>query len=136
MISECTSEDFTPLPSFTIEEEEFPDLNLFIADYKEVSQTFTISSHQKIEWIGLTLFSDHTYASDIEIDLVSPQGTKTKLIQGNNSGGSYNMKAGHRYGSLAFMGEKAEGSWTVIIKDKVSRDEGYLKKIQMKIFGH
>ena len=136
MIKECQKETFASLPSEVIKEEDFPDLKVEIKDYKPVSHNFNVEADQIIEWIGLTLFSDHTYASDLEIKLTSPSGMTTTLIQSRNAGGSYNMKAGHRFGSLAFMGEKSRGQWTISIDDQVARDEGILQRIKIKIFGH
>ncbi|MBA1420061.1 MAG: S8 family serine peptidase, partial [Epsilonproteobacteria bacterium] len=138
MIEECKS-GYTPLPSSTTFTESFdPDPDIAIPDNDEngISYTFTVSNSKTIEWLGVTIYSDHTYGGDLEIYLISPSGTKTRLMLGNNSGNDYSLSEGFRYGSVAFMGEQSAGNWTLKIVDIEEENAGSLQKIDFEVFGH
>lgn len=55
---------------------------------------------------------------------------------GNNSGANYNLNAGFRYGSVAFLGESSAGNWTIKIVDKRASDTGDLVHLSFELFGH
>jgi subtilisin family serine protease/subtilisin-like proprotein convertase family protein len=98
---------------------------------------FDITTDKIIEWLGVTLYSDHALASDLEIYLTSPSGTRTRLMIGNNSGGvGYKLTTGFRFGSVAFMGESSSGNWKLEIHDIVENNTGKLNKIKFEIMGH
>ena len=138
MIDECKN-GYTPLPSSTTFEEHFdpePDIDIPDNSLVGISYTFTVSTNKIIEWLGVTIYSDHNWAGDLEIYLTSPHGTKTRLMLGENSGENYSLSAGFRYGSVAFMGESSVGDWTLDIIDKSADDSGALQKVDFKVFGH
>jgi len=97
-----------------------------------------------LEWIEFTLNSDHSYASDLEVYLISPSGTKTQIMSQNNisaSPSSYGtssdwMNGGFRLSSAAFVDEKSSGEWRVEINDKSMGDSGYIKSVTLKMYGH
>jgi subtilisin-like proprotein convertase family protein len=84
----------------------------------------------------LTITSDHTYGGDLEINLTSPSGITTRLVQGRNNGYNYILENGFRYGSVAFYGEDTVGTWTVQVIDIDEEDIGKLEKIKFEVFGH
>ena len=138
MIQECQS-GYTALPTASTAVETFdpnPDIDIPDNDANGINYSFTVQANKVIEWIGVTVTSDHTYGGDLEIYLTSPSGTTTRLMLGNNSGGNYSLANGFRYGSVAFMGESSSGTWTIKIADRVSADTGKLEKIDFEVFGH
>ena len=137
MIKECKS-GYTPLPDSSTFTESFDPDDIAIPDNDStgISYTFTISNDKIIEWLGVTIYSDHSYGGDLEIYLTSPSGTKTRLMLGDNSGNDYSLSAGFRYGSVAFMGESSAGDWTLEIVDIAQDDSGSLQKIDFEVFGH
>jgi proprotein convertase subtilisin/kexin type 2 len=139
MIEACKS-GYTPLPTSSVTfTESFNSVNLIIPDDNgttSATYNFTISGNRTIEWIDVTLHSNHPYAADLEIMLTSPAGTQTRLMLGNNSAGAYDMSTGFRYGSVAFMGEPSLGGWTLEVTDLVQGNSGTLQKVEFGLFGH
>ena len=138
MINECKN-GYTPLPSSSSFVEHFdpdPDIDIPDDNTTGITYNFTISNNKTIEWLGVTIYSDHSYGGDLEIYLTSPSGTQTRLMLGNNSGDGYSLTGGFRYGSVAFMGEQSAGTWTLKIADIVGGDNGTLQKIDFEVFGH
>ena len=93
-----------------------------------------------IEWVELTVDNNSTFASDYNIELTSPAGTKTTLMTENtlvskDYFGAW-MSGGWRFGSAAMMGEGSKGIWKVDIRDTNKKDEGALKALNLKIYGH
>jgi len=138
MINVCTSE-YSQLPaSSTFVENVDPESAISIPDNNVdgISYTFTITQNKKIEWLALTITSDHANRADLEIYLTSPSGATTRLMRGDNSGGAYSQNSGFRYGSVAFMDEASNGVWTLKIADIVSGTNGKLNKVTVEVLGH
>jgi kexin len=137
MITQCQN-NYIPLVEYTTAFEEFDIEDIAIPDNNStgISQDFNITISKNIEWIGLTITSDHTYGGDLEINLTSPSGITTRLVQGRNNGYNYILENGFRYGSVAFYGEDTVGTWTVQVIDIDEEDIGKLEKIKFEVFGH
>ncbi|MCB4747720.1 MAG: S8 family serine peptidase [Sulfurovum sp.] len=138
MVADCEKK-YTPLPqSDTIEENFNIDSNISIPDnnLSGISYSFDVTKELIIEWMDVTITSDHSYGSDLEIYLTSPAGTTTRLMLGKNSARNYSLKRGFRYGSVAFMGESTAGTWTLRIADIFNGDEGSLQHVKFGAFGH
>ncbi len=138
MIERCTGKYATLPESSTVTASSTPATPIAIPDDDStgITYSFNMREDKKIEWIALTLTSDHTYSGDLEIYLTSPSGTTTRLMKGNNSGTNYDMSSGFRYGSVAFMDEQSAGSWTIKIADIAWIDTGKLSDIQFEVMGH
>ncbi len=143
MINECKN-SYISLPSGGTFTESFDptDIDIPDNDTNGISYTFNINEDKTIEWIGVTVYSNHTNPSDLEIYLTSPSGTTTRLMLGNNSGclgnrcDNYDMSTGFRYGSVAFYGERSSGEWTLKIEDIVADNNGSLQSIDFEVFGY
>ena len=121
------------------------NISLPISDNnKSNSFTLNIIKDIKIEWVELTIDIDHQYASDIKIDLISPSGTKTNLIDINDiSGNSYKnattanwMSGGFRFSTASMIEESSKGEWKVEVYDTTSGDVGNIKSAKLLIYGH
>ncbi|NOR54624.1 MAG: S8 family serine peptidase, partial [Sulfurovum sp.] len=142
MIDDCTN-SYTNL-SAELSHTVSQTYNRPIVDFTSESFDISFPLDMTIEWVEVTIDSDSTYASDYQIELVSPLGTKTTLmspianpdiVQFNI--GYYNwMSGGFRLSTTAMMGEASFGTWRVIVKDELTGDEGTLKNIQLKVYGH
>ncbi|HEO99039.1 MAG: S8 family serine peptidase [Campylobacterales bacterium] len=140
MINTCTS-TYSNLP----QERSLSAAKTFntpIADNK-TTQTFdiTINDDIKVEWVEVTIDNNSSYASDYRVELISPSGTKTTLIQEDSIASTIDghenwMDGGFRLGSAAFLGESTSGTWRVEMKDMLPPDSGTLKNIKIKIYGH
>lgn len=69
----------------------------------------------------VTLDIDHTYKSDLRVDLMTPAGTVVPVFDG--SGGSANDVRGTFAVALP-AGTKATGTWRLIVSDHAARDTG------------
>ncbi len=135
MIEECNSTYVNlPVEKSTVVKEIF---NLVIDD-NNTKQTFNVQIDESlnIEWVEVTLDSNHTNASDYNVVLNSPQNTTKILItQGSKVSGAW-MDGGFRFSTPAMMGEDSHGIWSVDITDSKLGIEGSIKTIEVKIYGH
>lgn len=136
MIDMCRSANYINLPvmkSTTVSEEYtntiIPDNNTSII--KEIS----IVDRLKIEWIGLTIDTPHAFAGDLEINLISPMGTKINIIKPNEVTFA-GYENGFRFGSVGYIDEESDGVWKIEIIDRLENDEGSLKSISLEIHGY
>jgi subtilisin-like proprotein convertase family protein len=138
MIDECRS-GYTALDTNRTIVQSFdpdPDISIPDNDPTGITYQFNVTENITVEWLGVTIFSDHTYGGDLEIYLTSPAGTTIRLIKGRNTGGDYSLSAGFRYGTVAFMGEETAGTWTLKIADLADVDTGSLQSLTFEALGH
>ncbi len=136
MISQCQSGYFKPLPQEKIITSEYKTINLNIPDNNtSVTATLTIEENIFIEWVGLVFKSDHTFSGDLNIDLISPSGTKSRIISSNDIKFDGYAK-GFRFSSLAFLDEDSRGVWKIVVRDAQKADNGVFESAQLIIRGH
>jgi len=143
MIEKC-QDDYQSLPKLKTTK---INKNIFIpiSDDNLVNK-FDINIIQDItiEWVELSIDIDHQYASDIKIDLISPSGTRSNLIDINDiSGNSYKnsttanwMNGGFRFSTASMIEESSRGLWKVEVYDTTTGDVGNIKSAQLNIYGH
>jgi len=135
MIDECTS-TYSNLP---VEQTAtaIETFNTFIPD-DNAPYSFTVNmpNNIDIEWIEVTIDNNSTAAQDYRVELTSPYGSKTTLMtEKSEQGGSW-MDGGFRLSTAAMMDEPSIGNWTIDIRDAWADDNGTLKNIELKIYGH
>lgn len=136
MIEECRSPYYTLLGEEREALVELPKLNLYIPDTNTTKSIYVkMEESMTIEWVELTVDSDHPYVGDYEIILISPSGTKTEIITPNELRSNY-YSGGFRFSSAAFIGEESEGSWQVEITDRLHLDSGTIYSVSLHIYGH
>jgi subtilisin-like proprotein convertase family protein len=89
----------------------------------------------KIEWLGLTVDTNHPFAGDLEINLISPMGTKINIISPNETRFA-GYDGGFRFSSVGYIDENSQGKWQVEITDRLADDEGVLKSLTLEVYGH
>ena len=120
----------------------------------EVADSVTIPEAQDevISSLGVSFEITHTYAADISVRIVSPQGTSVDLVQsGNPMGSNFNLSLylldglpdqgsvtdnnGNNHGFCApagslslLQGEHSAGTWHIFVQDHAAADIGYLLK--------
>lgn len=136
MIQTCRSKYFTHLSTLQTESVEVTNINMAIPDTNQtVYKDIVFDKQMKIEWVGLTIDSDHPFSGDLDISLVSPVGTRTSIITPNETHyGAYD--GGFRFGSVAFVDEESLGTWRVEITDRLKEDYGNLRRVKLEIYGH
>lgn len=88
-----------------------------------------------IEAIQVQVSAAHPYLGDLGIELTSPSGTKSILLNVNNGFNGANF-SGAQFASNAFYGEAAAGPWTLRVVDGAAGDTGTLTGWSIRIYGH
>lgn len=99
------------------------------------SANLTVSQALTIEAVQIKVTIDHTYIGDLGIELTSPSGTKSILMNINNGivGTAIQDEV---LLSNAFYGESSNGQWTLKIVDGYAQDTGTLTNWKINIIGH
>jgi kexin len=98
----------------------------------------------KVEFVELTVASDHSNFGDLEITLTSPSGTTSTLSKTHQCIGNFgspiscgsSLESGHTFGVVRYMDESADGQWILNIQDKSTGETGTLTAWSIKVFGH
>ncbi len=112
-------------------------LALPIADNTAAGATSSIAmpTALTIEAIQIAVSVTHGYTGDLGIELVSPSGTKSILLNIKNGFGSADL-AGMVLESNAFYGEPSAGTWTIRVLDGWAITAGTFNNWQIRVFGH
>jgi subtilisin family serine protease len=97
-------------------------VNLAIPDGGSISRTFTLTGTGALEEVEVTLDIDHNYRGDLEAMLMSPSGTKNRLMI-SNPADSFN-RINWTLVTNAFWGENPFGPWTLTVSDRAMTDTG------------
>jgi subtilisin-like proprotein convertase family protein len=80
----------------------------------------------------------HTYWADLEITLQSPAGTISRLAVPHTAAGATPLTpalSNWRFGSARHLGESANGTWTVRVRDLATGDTGTLASVRLQFYG-
>jgi subtilisin-like proprotein convertase family protein len=89
-----------------------------------------------IEAVQISVKATHPYPGDLGIELTSPSGTKSILLNIRNGFNTANL-AGMVLASNAFYGEGSAGTWTIKVVDgDSSHGAGTLTNWRLRIYGH
>ncbi len=99
------------------------DVPLFVPDLVE------------IDHLEVTISILHTYAADLKVYLVAPDGSLVPLML--NEGGARLMDAGltWTFGVDALRGYSSGGTWTLRVVDEVRGDSGTLSAVSLTFYG-
>ena len=94
-----------------------------------------VDQNIRIENIEVTLDITHSYAEDLTIFLVAPDGTRFTLM--SEEGGATLMDGGFqwRFGVTGALGMTSEGNWQLQIVDGVRGATGTLHGVSLDFFG-
>ncbi|WP_226580417.1 S8 family serine peptidase [Acuticoccus sediminis] len=109
-----------------------------ITDLATVTMTFDVAETIAVERVAIDLGLSHTWLSDLEIQLTSPDGTVSELMR-DNFGSADATDYGARdltLASNAFLGELSAGTWTLTITDDYLGDSGTASNAALSIVGH
>ena len=110
------------------------DIPNFDAD--GVEDTLVITNDIKIEAVQLVVSIDHEFTGDLGIELTSPSGTKSVVLNTNNSFNQPNLEGAIML-TNAFYGELSAGPWKIKVIDggNLYTNEGQLKNWGLIIYG-
>ena len=97
----------------------------------------------KLEFVDVTIDSNHTEVGDLEILLTSPSGTRSTLsvvrecIDAQQAAVpcGATLAGGFRFGVVRLMDERADGTWTLSVRDGRAGGTGALVSWSIKAYG-
>lgn len=99
------------------------------------SDSLSVSSNIKIESVQLKIWATHANISELAIELVSPSGTKSILVNMNNALTNIENYAGEVFLSNAFFQERSQGTWTIKLIDGKASHTGTLTRWSLNFTG-
>jgi proprotein convertase subtilisin/kexin type 2 len=98
---------------------------------------------RSIEYIDLTVTSDHSYSGELEIKLISPTGTVSQITYPQSCGEGLADTQNPckvrldawRFGVVRHLDETTQGTWRLQITDTENRDSGRLISWNLKFWG-
>jgi subtilisin-like proprotein convertase family protein len=100
-----------------------------------VSSTIDVDSNLKLEAVQLKISVTHTDISSLALELISPSGTKSILVNMNNSLRGITNYSNNVFLSNAFYGESSAGEWTLRVIDGRTGSTGTLTSWSLNFFG-
>mgnify|MGYP001166654003 FL=1 len=100
-----------------------------------VVSTHTVSESLIVESVDIIFDADHSYRSDLDVTLISPDGTESELVNYfayRDSGNNYNE---WQFNSVQHWGEVSAGTWTLEVYDDGNQDEGTWNHWEIVIHG-
>ena len=114
-----------------------PNIPIPDGDGTSVTDTINISDDFPVEFVEIYFSAaDHTWWGDLEVTLISPEGTESVLAEQELLiDNSDNRWDNWRFGSLRSFGESSQGTWTLRVKDVLSDYTGTFQSWTLKTFG-
>ncbi len=114
-----------------------PNLAIPDANATGVSNTIVVagSGIANIEFIEITFSAaNHTFSGDLDMTLTSQSGAISQLSTAHNCN-PCTTYSGWVFGSARHLGEPANGSWTLTVKDLFALDTGTFQSWRLKFYG-
>ena len=110
------------------------------ADAFGVFQAVNFDQDIRVEHVEVTLDISHSFVGDLEVDLISPSGTVSRLINrpgqtGNNLFGDSGDDIGFTTSTTLSWGESGQGEWTLVVRDLSATDTGVLESWGITLYG-
>ena len=136
-----------PLQSSTVESGW---LNTRIPDARPNGETSTDLTRLTVdtgieftEFVEVRAAFQHGSFRDLSINLVSPSGAVSRLVESFDTFGDDDPSTGFvplygtfRFGSARHLGEDPNGQWTLVFTDRIPIVEGTLESWSLTIYGH
>jgi subtilisin family serine protease len=109
--------------------------NETLLDNRTIRKTFTVLENFDIEHVQLSLDIEHRKAGDLQIALISSDGTKS-ILADRIENGNYTGDILFTFSSVAHYGENTAGQWTIEITDPTHNDQiGYFYQWEIQFLG-
>jgi subtilisin-like proprotein convertase family protein len=140
------AEGWTSLPALAAVQSVASSPNAAVPDGTgELSRDFDFGSSPRlrVETVEVTVNILHQWRGDLEIELVSPEGVRSRLVSASAYDEGYDPDtdtSGHGYepwtfSSVRHWGEGSTGTWKVVVKDKAALDTGIWRTATVRIYG-
>ncbi|XGC81195.1 S8 family peptidase [Bdellovibrio bacteriovorus] len=112
-------------------------LSVAIPDFSATggSNTMTVNTNLKIESVQLKIWVTHTNIADLALELTSPSGTRSIVINMNNALKNIADYDGEVFLTNAFYRESSQGTWTLKVIDGKSSHTGTLTRWSLNFTG-
>ena len=100
-----------------------------------VTSSHTISQSLVVESVEVIFDADHPYRSDLDVTLISPDGTESELVNyfaNRDSNNDYNEWV---FSSVQHWGEVSSGTWTLEVYDDGNQDVGTWNHWELIVHG-
>lgn len=104
-----------------------------VSDARPAEITLTVSEGIVIEHVYVTVEMTHSFAADLTITLVAPDGTEVTLAEGDGGGTAVN--GDWTFGVAALRGMSSDGTWTLRVTDGAAGDSGTLTRVGLEFLG-
>jgi subtilisin-like proprotein convertase family protein len=113
-------------------------LNLSIPanDVSGVTNDINVAESYTIEAVQIKPHILHTNIGEVGIEITSPSGTKSIVVNINNTLTGLSDFDGEVFLTNAFYGENSAGNWTIKVIDGASTGGGTLVDWSINIIGH
>lgn len=113
------------------------EINVAIPDNDASGASHSMNMNEEfiIEAVQLRVSVEHGYASDLGIELESPSGMKSRLLNINSGIVEMDLQDSLML-TNAFYGEQAQGEWTIRLWDGALEDQGELTNWKLTFFGY
>lgn len=113
---------------------------VFLDDLSTTESQVTLDQNLTIDRVEVEVRLDHEQLGDLELILVSPDGTESTLMArpGLSEASPYGLgqtSLRFTFGSTQFWGEDAAGTWTLRVRDRAAGDEGILYDWSLRVYG-
>lgn len=126
----------TPPTSSSLRVEATPNVPIPDNQPVGVTSTLTISQSGKIARLAVSVDIEHTYIGDLQVILTSPGGA-TAILHNRGGGGTDNLvksyKSENTPSLASFIGQQAQGNWTLKVVDLSRLDLGTLRKWSLEL---
>ncbi len=111
------------------------NLNLAIPDNTTsgVVRTFNVTTNMRVEHVLVTLDVRHTSRGQLEVELTSPSGFKSRLAEKHTDSGDHYPN--WTFMSVRHWGESAQGTWTVRVADRTAGTIGTQRAVRIDLYG-
>jgi subtilisin-like proprotein convertase family protein len=124
-------------PETSLEETSVPYISVPDNDADGISDTIFIAEDIFVEFAEIYVTAaDHPYWGDLEIILISPNGTRSVLSEAHKISADGTTYNNWRFGSVRHYMESSQGNWTLQVRDLQSGDSGTLQSWTLKIYGN
>ncbi len=91
----------------------------------------------KVEWVGLTLYGEIDNLQKLSMVLISPSGTKSRILTSSKSASNSiaKLEEGYRFSSVAFVDEDPYGEWTLLVQSEDKAESGRFEKMELEVVG-
>jgi subtilisin-like proprotein convertase family protein len=100
-----------------------------------VTRYINFTPNFRVEHVVLTVNATTTYRGDLEFELISPYGTRSRMMDASLGDSSGQAIVQFPLSSVRFWGERSNGAWQVVVRDRYAADDATLQNVTLQLFG-